>query len=169
MKKRTRNILILLVGLVLIGCVVVLLTISEKTDDTSEIIEHKINKIRNENRAAKFSELTPFDWDKAFILEDPFYDQEKIDEIVGVNCNLNRLETDINRRIVFVNDGKFVFDYIYDVREYRYSPSGTITLNNNSTIHTEYEGSSKVIVLNVEPYCCAVLLVLWRCAREVVF
>ncbi|ASA25990.1 hypothetical protein [Paenibacillus donghaensis] len=146
-----KNILILavLVGLISIGYLAFLLTTNENTSNSTKIIEQNIVKLKNENSTAKFADITPFVWDKAFIIKDPFLDEEALDRIVGVKCNLDRLETDIKRRIIFVNEGEFVFDYIYDIREFMYKYDGTTELTKNSSIIVE-NGTNKIMVLRIE-------------------
>ncbi|MCR8645281.1 hypothetical protein NV379_21730 [Paenibacillus sp. N1-5-1-14] len=115
----------------------------------SEIIETNINELKSEEEI-EFSKITPFVWDKAFIIEDPFTDTKNINTLVGVECNLQRLESDINRRIVFIKDGKFIYDFIYDIRKFKFNSFGTLELSNSSKILKEFS-SSKQIVLNIKP------------------
>lgn len=147
--KKNILILVVLVGLISIGYMAFLLITNEKPSNNTKIIEQNIIKLKNENRTAKFSDITPFVWDKAFIIKDPFLNEEALDRIVGVKCNLDRLETDIKRRIIFVNEGKFVFDYIYDIREFMYKYDGTTELTKNSSILVE-NGTTETIDLRIE-------------------
>lgn len=61
----------------------------------------------------KLSDITPFEWDKAYIIEDSYSGGENLDKIVGVECGLQRLNVDWKKSIVFIRDNQFVFDYIY--------------------------------------------------------
>ncbi|OXM13373.1 hypothetical protein [Paenibacillus herberti] len=150
MEKSKLRILVLVVfvGLISVGYLAFTRITSDNTNDKSKIIEQNISELNNTNIIAKFSDITPFDWDKAFIIEDPFLYEEAIDKLVGAKCNLDRLETDIKRRIVFVNEGKFVFDYIYDIRDYMYNYQ-TIELTTSSSIFVE-NGTGGKLVLKIE-------------------
>ncbi|WP_442602861.1 hypothetical protein [Paenibacillus sp. KN14-4R] len=147
--KKSILMLVVLVGLISIGYLAFLLTTNGNNSNSTKIIEQNIVKLKNENRTAKFADITPFVWDKAFIIEDPFLNEEALDRIVGAKCNLDRLETDIKRRIIFVNEGKFVFDYIYDIRDFMYKYVGTTVLTKSSSILVE-KGTTETIILKIE-------------------
>ena len=46
------------------------------------------------------ADITPFEWDKAYIIEDSYVGGESLDKIVNTKCNLQRLNTDWKKRIV---------------------------------------------------------------------
>ncbi|WP_341281097.1 hypothetical protein [Paenibacillus sp. FSL H8-0537] len=122
----------------------------ETIPENTKIINQNMLKLKGENRSTPFSDVTPFVWDRAYILEDPYYDGGAIDKIVGAETNLKRLETEVRRRIVFVNQGKFVYDYIYNISEFTFRPFGTLELTTSDTIRIAV-GTSKALIVQVEP------------------
>ncbi|SFE67651.1 hypothetical protein SAMN04487969_10575 [Paenibacillus algorifonticola] len=149
MKIRLSNKLILAVPVAIVVLMFLLVAINQ-APNTTDIMNQNIIKLKNETHPTAFSAITPFIWDKAFILEDPYYNGETIDEIVGATTHLNRIETEMKRRIVFVHQGEFVFDYIYNIREFAFRPFGTLELTTSSTIQVENETPS-ALVLQIEP------------------
>jgi hypothetical protein len=39
----------------------------------------------------KLSDMTPFEWDKAYLIEDSYIGGEYLDKIIGVECGLRGL------------------------------------------------------------------------------
>lgn len=146
--RRVALLLVGVIGLIAIGYLVFSLSTNGKTGNFSETIEQNIVKLKDTNRTVQFADLTPFVWDRAYILEDPFLNGEAIDKIVGVKCNLDRLETDMKRRIIFVNEGKFVFDYIFDISRFWFTSedSGTIELTRSSSVFVENETAKRIVL-----------------------
>lgn len=114
--------------------------------DFTLAINHNIRVASEANRYLYLSDITPFDWDEAFIIEDPYIGGEALDKLIGVKCNLKRSDFDSTRRIVFINDKKFVYDYMYKWSQIEFRPLG-ITVNKNSCkFIVEKTGSKKVLL-----------------------
>ncbi|CAM4425038.1 hypothetical protein [Paenibacillus tarimensis] len=153
MNKMTRSLPVPALLLMLLILLIGYLTLSNDSDRDKGIssqIEENIALLAHEGREAKLSDLVPFDWDTAYILEDPFSNREAIDAIVGAACGLDRLEVDWKRRITFVEGGECVYDYSYDMRSFTFEPFGTIELTEDSRIRVD-NGLGKAMVLRVEP------------------
>ena len=60
----------------------------------SRTISSNIKKIATTTNYLYLNKVTSFDWDKAFILEDPYIGGDALDKIVGVKCNLERLNNE---------------------------------------------------------------------------
>ncbi|WP_338554599.1 hypothetical protein [Paenibacillus sp. KS-LC4] len=149
MKKKTIAVLLSIL-LIAIAATVIFLIRFEGIPENTKIINQNILKLKGENRSTPFSDVIPFAWDRAYILEDPYYDGEAIDKIVGAETHLDRLETEVRRRIVFVNQGKFVYDYIYGIGDFTFKPFGTLELTTNSTIRV-LDSESETPIVQVEP------------------
>ncbi|WP_341281096.1 hypothetical protein [Paenibacillus sp. FSL H8-0537] len=146
---KSRWIAVGLIAIAVIAVLVFFLITYERLPENTHIINQNMMKLKEDNRSVPFTELTPFVWDKAYVLDNPFYNGQAIDEIVGVTTHLDRLETDHRRRIVFVNQGKFVYDYIYDFSAFTYKPFGIIELTPSSTIRV-LKGTSKALIIEVK-------------------
>lgn len=72
----------------------------------------------------RMSAIAPFEWDRAYIIEDPYISGEALNKLVGTNININDPLVDIKRRIIFINDNKLAYDYVYDWREISFTPLG---------------------------------------------
>ena len=147
MKKKNRLTIlfvVLFIGIISAGY----LFFNFEEDKYTKIIRQNIIKLKEENRTAKFAEIIPFEWDKAFVIEDPYASNKAIEEIVGVKTNLDRFETELFRRIIFLNKGKFIFDYVYDKRKFRYDYE-KIELEASSTVHI-VSGTTGKIILKIE-------------------
>ena len=81
--------------------------------DFTRIIDKNIEIASKTKSYLYLSEVTPFEWDKAFFIEDPYIGGEALDKIVGVKCNLKRTDTETVRRIIFIKAEIFVHDYKY--------------------------------------------------------
>lgn len=94
-----------------------------KTDYKS-VINRNIEAATKANSVIYLCEATPFDWDKAYLIEDSYVGGEALDKIVGVKCNLKRSDVDSVKRIIFIKNNKFVYDYLYDWTDISFSPLG---------------------------------------------
>ncbi len=94
--------------------------------DFNSVITKNIEVASKSHGNIYLSEMTPFDWDKAFIIEDSYVGGEALDKIVGVKCNLKRSDVDSIKRIIFIKDKKFVHDYLYNWTEITFSPLGIV-------------------------------------------
>jgi len=90
--------------------------------DFTRIIDKNIEIATKTKDYLYLSEITPFEWDKAFFIADPYIGGESLDKIVGIKCNLKRTETEAIRRIVFIKNKKFVYDYKYHWTDIVFSP-----------------------------------------------
>lgn len=99
--------------------------------DFTRIIDNNIELASKTKSYLYLSEVTPFEWDKAFLIGDPYIGGEALDKIVGVKCNLKGTDTEAIRRIVFIKDKKFVYDYKYQWTDMVFSPSGIVVGKEN--------------------------------------
>lgn len=114
----------------------------------SAVISRNISRDSRKNGIVVLAKITPFDWDKAYILETPYMGGEQIDKIVGVECNLKRTDFEQIRRIVFIKDQTFVFDYQYNTSNMYITPAGIVVDKNNcSFVSSDYYNGVKLTTL----------------------
>lgn len=104
--------------------------------------------IRNASATDGFlylSDVTPFEWDEAFIIG-PYIGGEALDEIVGVKCGLKPTDTDMLRRIVFIKDKKFVYDYLCSITDIGFTPSGIAIDKDHCKFAIEKSDSNRLLL-----------------------
>lgn len=116
--------------------------------DYKSAINKNIEVASKADSSVYLSEVTPFDWDKAFLIEDSYVGGEALDKIVGVKCNLKRSDVDSIKRIVFIKDNKFVYDYLYNWTEITFSPLG-ITVDKEHCKFSIEKDSEKRLLLKL--------------------
>ena len=105
--------------------------------DFTRIIDKNIEIASKTKDYLYLSEVTPFEWDKAFFITDPYIGGEALDKIVGVKCNLKRTDTEAIRRIVFTKNKKFVYDYKYQWTDIVFSPLRLVVAKENCKFNIE--------------------------------
>ena len=128
MKLTNKRIFAFTGAIALITAAVTLMVVFTRS---SAVISRNISRVSEKNGTIVLSKATPFDWDKAYILEGPYMGGEQIDEITGVKCGLKRTEFEQIRRIVFIKDRTFVFDYQYSISKIYITPAGIVVDKNN--------------------------------------
>lgn len=78
---------------------------------TAPDITAMLYKASEENNSVQLTSVTDFPWDRAYIMNEPY---ERI-PYFGFETDLERLETDTARRIIFLDKNKVAYDYVYDI------------------------------------------------------
>ena len=71
---------------------------------------------------------------------------EELDILIGKECNLKRSDFDSTRRIVFVKDKKFVYDYVYKWSKIEFLPLGITIDRDDCKFTVEEAGTDKIIL-----------------------
>lgn len=138
--KKKLPFLLLIASIILISFFIYL-----KSDYTLSI-NSNIKAALKTNRYLYLSDITPFDWDEAFIIEDPYIGGEALDKLIGVDCNLKRSDFDSIRRIVFTKEREFVYDYQYKWSHIQFSPLGITVEKDNCKFIVEESGFNTIIL-----------------------
>jgi hypothetical protein len=141
-----KKVILIILSVVILFVIVYILRISNFT----RIIDNNIEIASKTKGYLYLSEVTPFDWDKAFFIEDPYIGGDALDKIVGVECNLKRTETEAIRRIVFIKDKKFVYDYHYQWTNIIFSPLGIVADRENCKFMVEKSNISRLLLKRSE-------------------
>jgi hypothetical protein len=84
-----------------------------------------------EAAASKQKEMTlkdifGFKWDKAFIVDGPYMSGKELAGISCIECDLGRIDPSTPmRRIVFINEERFAYDFKYDSSFIKFEPTNS--------------------------------------------
>jgi hypothetical protein len=88
------------------------------------------NNIKNtidKHKEINFENIFNFQWDKAYIVDGPEFSGIELARKLGIDHNLYPLDnTDVVRRIVFLYNGHFVYDFNYDSTFLIFTPTDKI-------------------------------------------
>ena len=142
MNRKKITFTILVITIVLSVCFIYYIV---KLNDTTTINSN----IKNAAKTIEYlylSDITPFDWDEAFIIEDPYIGGDALDKIVGVKCGLKRSDIDSTRRIIFIKDKKFVYDYIYRWSDITFIPLGIVIDKEHCKFEVKIDDNERIFL-----------------------
>ncbi len=94
---------------------------SRNKEKASDQIKERLINFQKENNEFIMEDITPFNWDRAYVVDKPFIGEEHLDKILGIDTNLKRLDIDRLRRIVFIENDEVVYDFVYLITEFNFS------------------------------------------------
>jgi hypothetical protein len=142
--KREKSIFIVIITTIVVIAICIFFY-NIKYNFTS-IMNKNIENASEKGQFLYLSNVTPFEWDKAFVLEDPYIGGDAIDKIVGVKCNVKRIDVDFIRRIVFVKDNKFIYDFLYNYTDISFTPLGIIIDKDDCKFRIEKSNSDRLLL-----------------------
>lgn len=81
MKKKFIGAMII-VGIICLGILVVPFLAKETWEDNAELLKKNVLSIEQTKETVKFSDITPFEWDKVYSFP-PYTPKEKIYKVIG--------------------------------------------------------------------------------------
>ena len=139
-------VLFICICLLIVSLSVIIKLYNEKHYHEPKLYCDKILSLIEKSKTLTISDVFDFDFDKAYISDAIYGDEEYFLKELNVNTSINipTLESGVHNRILFIKDDMIIYDFVYEMYEIPFDEKG-IWIFPNTKITAE---ENKIIVLH---------------------